>query len=185
MIRRVLAAALVIALTVIAWLLLDRAQNAAIPVPRAMPAAPSAGYWARQAEIIETGADGRAMYTVRASLIRQLPDEQSVLLDEVQMRLRDDNGQLWDARAAHGRILEDSTQLDLHGDVVLSGLLADEPAHLTTEQLSLDTRTEIVTTKDPVLVDWAGQRLQSLGLDANLKDLRLKLESDVHGSYKP
>jgi lipopolysaccharide export system protein LptC len=185
MIRRVLAAALVIAIIVAAWLVLDRAQNAVSPLPRAVPAMPTAGYSARQAEIIETGPDGRATYTVRAGLIRQLPDEQSVFLDDLQMQFRDEAGQLWDARAAHGRILEDSTQLDLRGDVVLSGLLGGEPARLTTEQLALDTHTEIATTKEPVLIDRAGLRLTAQGLDANLKDLRVRLESSVHGSYKP
>jgi lipopolysaccharide export system protein LptC len=54
---------------------------------------------------------------------------------------------------------------------------------LLTERLDVDTLEQIVTTPAPVTVLWAGERLESRGLWANLKEQRLRLETNVHGLF--
>jgi len=184
---RVLAAAVVIAMIVVGWLLLDRQQNYAMLAAPPPPTTPSPGYSASDAEIVETGPDGLNLYTLRASTITQLPDDQVVSLEQVRMQLKDDSGGLWNVNADHGQILQDVDLLELTGHVDIAGFLqgSDQPAHITTGRISLDTRTDLATTKDTVDFDWAGSHLRTRGLSANLKDHSLKLESDVHGTLRP
>jgi lipopolysaccharide export system protein LptC len=77
--------------------------------------------------------------------------------------------------------------LELTGHVDAAGLLqgSDQPAHVKTGRISLNTRTDDVSTKDTVDFDWAGAHLRTRGLAGNLKALTLTLESDVHGTAQP
>jgi LPS export ABC transporter protein LptC len=187
MILRVLAAALGITVIVIGWLVLDREQNATMLPAQTGPPPARPGYSARDATLIQTGPDGREMYTVSASVITKDPGAPDIALQNVQMAFRDENGHLWDGRANQGRILDDAARIDLLGSVSLTGLLpgSDKPAEITTERLSMNRRNDLVTTQAPVALDWSGQRVRSHGLTVHLKDQRLKLESDVHGRYSP
>jgi LPS export ABC transporter protein LptC len=187
MILRVLAAALGITAIVIGWLVLDGEQSATMLPAQSVPPPVRAGYSARDATLIQTGADGRGMYTVRASTITQEPGSPEIALQGVQLAFRDENGHLWDGRANQGLILDDAMRIDLTGAVSLTGLLpgSTTPAEITTEKLSMNRRNDLVTTRAPIALDWSGQRVRARGLTVHLKDQRLKLESDVHGSYSP
>jgi len=189
-IYRVLAVLVGVAAIAAAWVLLDRQQlmsaiEPAVPKPREKVAVP--GYSARHAEIVETGKDGRPMYIVRAETVRQDPNAQSVMLETVRMEMRDETGQRWTARSDYGQIFQTSEDIQLTGDVLVSGTFkgSKDPAEISTERLSFDTQGEIVRTQSPVTLNWAGRRMQSNGLVANLKDQSLRLESRVHGLFTP
>ena len=171
------------------WVLLDRQRimNPAASVPAENRRNPDPGYSALRAEIIETGPDGRPMYIVRAETVRQHPESQSVMLETVHMELRDAGGQRWTARADYGQIFPDAANVQLMGDVLISGMFpgSEETAEISTERLSVDTRAEIVSTRSPVVLNWSGRRMTARGLVASLKDQSLKLESDVHGLFTP
>lgn len=184
---RALAVVAVIALLAVAWLALNGQQNGPAAPRTAAISPPTPGYSARDAVLIETGADGRPMYTLRAAEIRQQPDSQVALLDRVQMTFHDAAGRMWQGRADHGRVLEGASQVDLSGMVAVTGQLpgSTQPAEIATDQLSIDTRSEVVSTQDPVTLDWGGQHMSARGLVARLREQRFTLESDVHGSYRP
>jgi len=187
MIYRILGVLVILAIIVIGGVLLGRDP---LELTRATPPAPppaSAGYSARDATLIETGADGAPLYTVHAVTIEQPAAAEYVNLDDVTIDFRDSRGQIWNARADHGRIESDATQFELQGGVKISGHLPGSPdlAQLTTEVLSLDTRTEIARTDAPVQIDWGGRQVTAHGMVARLKDQHVRLKSDVHGSFSP
>jgi len=185
MILRVLAGAAIIALLIVGWLTINDAQNA----PPSMPVArrvPNPGYAAQDAELIETGPNGRPMYALHASEIRQQPASDFVTLEKVTLQFRDPRGGVWNGRADQGVVSNGASKVDLTGAVTLSGRLPDEaPVSISSNALAVDTRTEIVTTKDPVVFELNGQQLTARGMVADLKDERVELESDVHGLYRP
>lgn len=189
MIYRVLPVAAFIAVVVAGWLALYRSESGVGSSAPGVSVTQNPGYSARNAQLIETGPDGKPMYTLLASVIRQQPAAQIVTLDDVRMQLRDPSGNLWSGRADHGQVLEDSARIELLGGVKLWGLVPGgrglQPAQITTNQLFVDTRTDVATTPAPVLLNWAGQLLQGVGLVASLNDRRVKLESDVHGLFNP
>lgn len=187
MILRVLASAAVIALLIAGWLALSSEQDGPTVAPPSVRAAGNPGYTASNADLVETGPDGRPMYTLHAAEIRQPPAAQFAVLDDVTMQFRDQTGQLWNGRANRGLVWNGASQIDLSGAVRLWGSLAStqQSVQISSERLAVDTRTEIVNTNDPVVLEWGRQRLQARGLVAHLREQHVKLESDVHGTYQP
>jgi lipopolysaccharide export system protein LptC len=163
--------------------------------PQRTPALPAAsgqrahdpGYAALDAQLVQTGPDGKPLYTLDAAQIREQPDNNTVLLDQVQMGFRDSTGQHWTARAQHGELGQDTGVVELDGDVHVVGTLphSQDPAEITTEHLAFDTRAQLLTTHDPVTFNVAGHQLNGTGLVASLKEHRVQLESDVHGTFPP
>ncbi len=145
------------------------------------------GYAARKARLIQTGADGRALYTLDAAQIQQQPNQGTVDLQQVQLGFHDTSGTQWTARADRGRLTQESGVVQLEGGVRVAGALPDtgEPAEISTEHLSLDTQSQIVTTRDPVTLLVSGRALHAQGLIARLKERHVQLESAVHGSFLP
>ncbi len=187
MILRALAAAAVIGLLAVGWLALHTEQNGPAAAGMAMISAQNPGYSARDATLVETGADGLPMYTLHAAEIRQQPASQIALLDRVEMQFRDAAGRLWQGRADEARVVDQAAEIDLSGTVTLTGLLpgTGELARISTDQLSVDTRTDVVTTRDPVTLEWDGQQVRARGLVAQLRAQRIQLESNVRGRYVP
>jgi len=144
------------------------------------------GYSARNATLIETGADGRPLYTLYADVIRQSPGD-GVNFDKVRLTFRDAQGQDWNALADSGQLMTETGKVDLLGDVRINGVLpgSDQPADLATEMLTVATRENIISTTEPVVMTSAGRLLKSRGLTAELNDNHLQLESNVHGTFSP
>ena len=145
------------------------------------------GYAARNAKLVQTGPDGRPLYTVNAEVIRQQPDDNTVELEQATLGLYDANGSLWTARGEHGEVGQNSGIVELDDNVHVEGTPAgtQQPAELVTDRLFFDTNTKIATSKDPVTLTWSGQQIKGKGLRANLNDGRVQLESTVHGTAVP
>jgi LPS export ABC transporter protein LptC len=145
------------------------------------------GYSLKDAEITETNDQGQPRYTVSAAHAEQDPASGEISLDAIHMKLRDQRGSEWFMRARSGRMPEDASTVALRGAVILDGTLgkANEALQLRTEALDVDTRTEKVSTKMPVIIAMSGRELAARGLKADLKDRRVQLESNVHGRFTP
>lgn len=186
MILRVLGGAAVIALLVIGWLSVNDERIG--PAPAAVRAKRlNPGYAAQNAVLIETGPDGRPMYTLHASEIREQPTSQAVRLLDVTLEFRDPHGGVWNGRANEGLVSSGAAHVALSGAVTLTGALPEStaPLSISTDRLAVDTRSDVVTTTDPVVLEWNGEQVSARGLVAQLKDQRVTLESDVHGHYHP
>jgi LPS export ABC transporter protein LptC len=172
---------------VVGSLLLGRQQREAETPARATQPSEDLGYGARDAQLIETGADGLPKYTVNAKLIEEHPKDGSVELQTVHMILNDTGGNPWTVDAQRGAIVGDGDDINLSGNVHVAGLLpgTDEPADIASERLSFDTRADVVTSAEPVTLSWAGRQIHAIGIVANLKDSHVQLESAVHGIFQP
>lgn len=178
-----LFAILTIVAVIVASIFLSGEQGATPAATTVQESGWDEGYSAAGARLVETGADGLPLYTVNAATIRQLPNEGQVQLTQVQMSFRDPDGDQWTATADQGELEQTAGQVRLSGNVHASGTLAAQPAQIITAALSVDIHTDIVSTREPVQMHWAGQQLNSTGLTANLKDDRVHLESAVHGTF--
>lgn len=180
-----LFAILTIVAVIVASLLLARQQGAAPAATAVQESAGGEGYSARDAKLVQTGADGAPLYTLDAATIRQLPNERQVQLTQVQLSFRDSDGNLWTATSDRGQLEQSTQQVELAGNVLVSGAPPGEhgPAQIATDTLSVNIRNDLVSTRDPVTLLWSGRRLSAVGLTANLKDHRVDLESAVHGTF--
>jgi lipopolysaccharide export system protein LptC len=165
------------------WLTLSPRQAEPVTAQNSGPAAPDLGYSASDASMVETGADGLPLYTLQARQIQQDPQTNIIHLSTVHMTRRDSSGGELQVRSDRANAQQDSAQIDLSGHVNVTVKFAssDQPLYILTDPLHVDTHTEIIRTSAPVTLDWAGTRITATGLVANLKEQRLKLESQVHG----
>lgn len=138
------------------------------------------GYSARNAEVTQTGDDGRIEFTVVSPLIRQQANDDRVQLDSPRLTFVSEENGTWHAQALSGLIKDNGASLELHGDVKINGALSDSPVAIATSTLAFDTRTEIASTPAQVSVDARGGTVSGKGLIANLKESTLELESNTH-----
>lgn len=153
-----------------------------------VPAPPhDPGYSARDARLVQTGPDGKPMYTLDAVQIQQQPNRGIVDMQQVQLGFRDSSGNQWTARARHGELGQDTGIVALDGDVHVSGTLpgTEDATEIMSERLEFDTNAQVATTQDPVTILMSGRQLDATGMIASLKDRRVQLESNVHGTFLP
>jgi lipopolysaccharide export system protein LptC len=145
------------------------------------------GYAARNAKLVQTGPDGKPLYTVNADVIRQQPNDNTVELETARLGFYDANGSLWNARGEHGEVGQNTGVVELSGDVHVNGTPQGslQAAEIVTNQLAFDTNTKIATTHEPVTLTWSGQEIKGRGMRAALNDGRVQLESAVHGIAVP
>jgi LPS export ABC transporter protein LptC len=183
-IYRVFAVLTLIAVIAIS-LLLSRQQSGAPSSATVRQAGSEEGYSAHDARLVQTGADGSPLYTLSAATIRQQPNEDQVQLTQVRMSFHDKSGNAWTATADSGELEQAAQQVELAGNVHVSGAFrsGQSPAQIVTEALSVDVPGDLVSTKDRVRLLWSGLVLDSTGLVADLKDQRVQLESAVHATF--
>ena len=164
--------------------------------------APDPGYAARDAEVIETGYDGRERYRLNARVVRQQSDGGVIDLEQLEMDYhpgaqatvpgeRPPSGraaeEIWHLKSDRGQVRSNGDDVQLNGNVVVTGPAPETGAPLTlaTESMRINTPTEFIQTDAPVRVLWSGHELVSRGMQADLKAGTLRLESEVHGEFSP
>jgi LPS export ABC transporter protein LptC len=177
---------LTVVAVIIGSLLLSRQEGAPQTTTVAQSDA-NEGYSARDAQLWETGANGRPLYTVDAALIRELPRHDTVRLTRVSLSFLDPSGNKWLATADRGEIVRGSGQVQLAGHVHVTAAVQKgrAPILIRTAALTFDSHTDRVSTADPVTLLWAGQQLDAKGLIVSLKTHRLQLESQIHAIVTP
>jgi LPS export ABC transporter protein LptC len=160
------------------------------------------GYAARDAEVIETGYDGRERYRLNAQVIRQQTETGVIELEQLHMnyhpgaqaRLPGEaqapaaaSDEVWHLTSDRGQVRADGDDVQLSGNVQVTGPApgSGEPLALTTSELRINTPTEFIETDAPVRLRWSGHELHASGLEADLKAGTLRLESDVNGHFSP
>lgn len=151
-----------------------------------------AGFSAADARIVETGADGGPRYALRAARIQQNPRSRQVTLEQLSMQVRDpedvaSTGEGWRLTAVRGRMPEDASHIELEGDVRVAGTMdgGAGPIEIRTEELRYDLASGIARSGVDVSIGLAGRRLEARGIEADLKQRQVRLESRVHGRFVP
>jgi lipopolysaccharide export system protein LptC len=161
---------------------------------------PDPGYAARDAEVIETGYDGRERYRLNAKLIRQQTENGEIELESLEMnyhpgaqaRLGETApgpepaaDEVWHLTSDRGQVRADGDDVQLSGNVRVTGPApgGGEPLTLSTSHLSMNTPTQFIETDAPVSIVLTGKTLTATGLEADLKQGNLRLKSDIHGKF--
>ncbi len=161
---------------------------------------PDPGYAARDAVVIETGYDGRERYRLNARTIRQQTEAGEIQLETLEMhyhpgaQARASEGtarpaapsdEVWHLTSDRGEVRADGDDVQLSGNVRVTGPTpgTGTPLTLATERLRMHTPTEFIETDSPVTINWSGHELLARGLEADLKDGKLRLKSEIHGKF--
>ncbi len=171
----------------------DTAADAAITLP-------DPGYAALDAQVIETGYDGRERYRLNAKVIRQQGDSGVIDLETLDMDYHPGAqgtvpgeappsekaaAEVWHLKSDSGQVRADGDDVQLNGNVLVTGHApgSQAPLLLSTDNMRINTPTEFIETRAPVKLRWAGHELDAVGMQADLKAGTLRLESDVHGTF--
>jgi len=148
---------------------------------------PQPGYYMKRARITEMSPDGVPLYRVEAERIEQDPADAGIRLEQLILTYRTPESRDWTLTAARGFVPPDSRTLNLAGNVRIVGQPVAEmqPAVVHTERLTIDTESNVASTRDRVDIEWGNRRLSTMGLVADFKAERLRLESAVHGRFVP
>ena len=163
--------------------------------------APDPGYAARDAQVIETGYDGRERYRLNARVIRQQTESGAIELEDLHMdyhpgaqdRMAGEKtepanaDEVWHLKSDRGEVRADGDDVQLDGNVLVTGPTpgSGDPLTLTTENMRINTPTEFIETQDAVKLRWSGHDLDAVGMKYDLKAGMLRLESQVHGEFSP
>lgn len=145
------------------------------------------GYAARDAEVLETGRDGRPRYRLTASLIEQDPDSLDVRLENPVMRFETAGETGWQVSATKGWLPAGAQRVRLDGDVKLAGGTrpSTPPITLRTDQLDYDLVTERAVASGAVAMEVQGHVLEARGLEADLRNQSARLLYEIHGHFAP
>lgn len=162
---------------------------------------PDPGYSARDAQLIETGYDGRERYRLDARVIRQQTESGVIELEGLAMNYHVEaqdgpgtpapsvtaSADVWHLTSDHGEVRSNGDDVQLRGNVRVTGPApgTGEPLSLTTDNMRINTPTQFIETKAPVKLRWSGHELNARGMEADLKAGTLRLESDVNGHFFP
>jgi LPS export ABC transporter protein LptC len=95
--------------------------------------------------------------------------------------------EVWHLTSDHGEVRADGDDVQLNGNVRVTGPApgGGEPLSLSTESMRINTPTEFIETSAAVKVRWSGHEINARGMQADLKAGKLRLESDVNGHFFP
>jgi LPS export ABC transporter protein LptC len=165
-----------------------------LPTMAQEPPPSQPGYFMVGANIVQTGPDGLPLYRMRAERIQQDPQRLTVELQDLDLDYkvtRDDTEPThWTLTAKTGVMPQDATRIELRDEVEIKGqprLGASAPskpvtpAIIRTSNLLVDLKSHTARTRERVDILWGERRLSAVGLTADLKAERVKLESAIHG----
>lgn len=181
--HNVLGFSLLGAAAIASWFI---SRDASVPSLSAAdgPAAPL-GYYLRDAAIKVMDVDGRVLYEISANNIEERPDQNETILSGVFVRYSPATDVPWEVSAEYGVIPSDERFIELSGAVELSSIPDDrgERTIIRAPRLRFAPDDFLATTDTTVSLVLGKERLDAVGMSANLQDDRLVLESNVHGQF--
>jgi len=145
------------------------------------------GYYLRDANISIMDDDGRALYRIYATAVEERPTESRTILADVAIVYSPIAAVPWEIRADAGEIPEQERYLELRGSVELAttDTSSGETTLIQAPRLRFAPDEYLATTDADVRVQLGTERLDAIGMVADLKADYLELESSVHGLFNP
>lgn len=143
------------------------------------------GYYLRGATIKVMDVDGSVLYEILADAIEERPDQNQTFLSGVYVRYSPTTDVPWEVSAENGMIPGNERFIELSGEVELSSIPDDrsESTIIRSPRLRFSPDEFLATTDTAVSLVLGEERLDAVGMSANLQDDQLELESSVHGQF--
>lgn len=145
------------------------------------------GYYLRDAAITVLDVDGGVLYEISAAAIEERPEHNDTILSRVYVRYSPRTDVPWEVSAESGVIPNDERVIELTGAVELSSIPdgRSERTVIRAPHLRFAPDDFLATTDASVSLLVGDERLDAVGMSANLQDDHLELESSVHGQFVP
>lgn len=181
MTRTQLAIAALLTLLVIAssWYF---SHQDSLPLPLVtQPSGPDA--FAEHIDLAILSESGQPLYRLRATAMEYFPEEDRLQLQQPLLDVTHANGSHWIVSAESGRTGSAGGQVWLTGKVNIQRLATDsyKPLQIDTRDVVVQPDAALAATEHEARVTGSGFELETRGLDADLRQNRLKLHSQVRG----
>jgi len=132
------------------------------------------------------GVDGRVLYTLAARKMVHYPDDDSALLESIQLEAFEPKQPKMTITADHGRLEQGGDRVHIEGNVVVlrEADARNEAARLTTERLLVLPDSGIARTDAEVRLESPSARALAQGMEVDNRSRILKL-GRVSATYKP
>jgi lipopolysaccharide export system protein LptC len=132
------------------------------------------------------GEDGRVLYTLAARKMVHYPDDDSALLESIQLEAFEPKQPKMTITADHGRLEQGGDRVHIEGNVVVlrEADARNEAARLTTERLLVLPGSGIARTDAEVRLESPSARALAQGMEVDNRTRILKL-GRVSATYKP
>lgn len=185
MLFRVFTVLAVLALCVSTWILSSSARRPQAQIDAKQADLP--GYYLKNAVLTDYDLAGDPSIRIEAERIDQIAHGNEVALYNVRVAYQAPHGQSWVMVGDVAHVQPGGKVVDVSGNVRLQGEPAggEGAAVVRTDTLSYDVPDAVVSTKSDVRIDFAEHTLTAHGLNANLKERTMRLESKVNGRFHP
>jgi LPS export ABC transporter protein LptC len=185
MLFRVFTVFAVVALCVSTWILSSPARRPQTQINAKQADLP--GYYLKNAVLTDYDLAGDANIRIEAERIDQIAHGNEVALYNVRVVYQVPNGQSWVMVGDVAHVQPGGKVVDVSGNVRLQGEATgrEGAAVVHTDTLSYNVPDAVVSTKSDVRIDFAEHTLTAHGLNANLKERTMRLESKVNGRFHP
>jgi LPS export ABC transporter protein LptC len=185
MLFRVFTVLAVVALCVSTWILSSPARRPQTQINAKQADMP--GYYLKNAVLTDFDLAGDPNIRIEAERIDQIAHGNEVALYNVRVVYQVPNGQSWVMVGDVAHVQPGGKVVDVSGNVRLQGEATgrEGAAVVHTDTLSYNVPDAVVSTKSDVRIDFAEHTLTAHGLNANLKERTMRLESKVNGRFHP
>jgi LPS export ABC transporter protein LptC len=182
---RIFTVLAVIALGVSTWFLSSPSHSPTANPSGALAQLP--GYYLKNAVLTDYDVNGAVSIRLHADRIDQVDHTTEVALYNVRLDYQSPQGQAWVLLGDTGRVESNGQIIDVAGNVRLEETGTDHAgtAVLHTDTLRYSVPDAIATTHSDVRIDFGVHTLTARGLEANLKERTMRLESRVNGRFQP
>ena len=119
---------------------------------------------------------GQKTWELEANSARQYEEQNMMVLEDVKVTFYGKEGRVFYLTSKHGKIYQDSKNVDLIGDVMLT---SNDGYQLRTQSASYRHSEQIVSTPDPVEIEGEQIRMTGKGMLVNVEAKTFKILSQV------
>ena len=119
---------------------------------------------------------GQKTLELEADSVHQYQEQNIMVLEDVKLTFYAKEGRIIHLTAKQGKVYQDSKNVDVSGDVVLT---SSDGYQLKTQSASYRHSEKTVSTQDPVEIEGEQLRLTGKGMLVNVDDKTFKILSDV------
>jgi len=124
---------------------------------------------------------GQKTWELEAKTVHQYQDQNITVLEDVRVTFYAKEGRTFFLTGKQGKVYQDSKNVDLMGDVVLT---SSDGYQLKTHSVSYRHLEKIVSTPDPVEIEGEQLRLTGKGMLVNMEAKTFKILSQVKTQLK-
>jgi lipopolysaccharide export system protein LptC len=146
------------------------------------------GYFLKNAILTDYDATGAPGVRIEAERIDQIAHSDQVQLYNVKVDYQPPSGESWTLVGDTAQLTPGAKVVQVQGNVKLTGEASGRDELIPTvrtDSLTYNIAEAVVTTAADVRLEFGAHILTARGLNANLKDQTMRLESRVNGRFHP